>query len=118
MEERKREREKTGMQSTKEKTKKPRTRRVSKYTLSLFPTHTLSTELKVSSNKKQTDTERCGKTLHNSSPVKKRSSPTRKKEENEGLLARDDRLASSPPRLASPRQHCKVYMYILYTNYM
>lgn len=53
MEVEERKRENTGMQSTKEKNKKPRTRRVSKYTLSLFPPSlSLSPELKVSSSKK------------------------------------------------------------------
>lgn len=109
-----REREKTQEcnPQKKEKNKKPRTRRVSKSTLflhhSLFPL-SLSPELKVSK------TERCGKTLHNSSPVKKTVQSDPKKEELKDYWLVMTGLASSPPRLASPRQHCiYVCIYCIY----
>lgn len=69
MEERKR--EKTGMQSTKEeKNKKPRTRRVSKYTLSLFPTHTLSLSRAQSKLKQENRPTRKDVVKHSTTPVR------------------------------------------------
>lgn len=97
----------------KKKTKKPRTRRVSKYTLFLH--HPLS--LPSLSRAQARNTERCGKTLHNSSPVKK-NGPVRPENRRriEGLLACDDRLASSPPRLAPSALYICIYCILTTCN--